>query len=144
MFTKVLFPTDFSEESRQAMDCILQLKPNGLKEVVVLHVNDLRGIDKLQPFVISSQFLAIRTKVIKETQTALQAIEQELKGQGIDVKLYLRNGFPVEEILKVEDEEDVSAVVMGSHDWSDLHRMFTGSVAEAVVHRSKRPVVVVN
>jgi nucleotide-binding universal stress UspA family protein len=143
MFSKILFPTDFSEASQLAMNCIPELRQSGLKEVVVLHVNDFRGIDKLQPFVINSRFLEARSKVLKENETAMQTIAKQLEADGIATKLVTRSGCPIEEILKVEDEENVSVVVMGSHNWSHLLRLFTPSVAEAVVHRSKRPVVVV-
>jgi nucleotide-binding universal stress UspA family protein len=34
-------------------------------------------------------------------------------------------------------------VVMGSHEASGLQGLLAGSVAEAVVHKSKRPVLVV-
>jgi nucleotide-binding universal stress UspA family protein len=41
-------------------------------------------------------------------------------------------------------EEDVSGVVMGSHNPSGLLEKFFGSsIAEAVVNKSKRPVLVV-
>jgi nucleotide-binding universal stress UspA family protein len=143
MFTKILFPTDFSEDSRQAMDYILRLKPNGLEEVVVLHVTDGDTLDKIEPFILSDRFNEIKSKICRETREALQAVEMELRAGGINVKVVTRSGQPAREILKLEEEEDVSGVVMGSHDASGLQKLFAGSVAEAVVHKSKRPVLVV-
>ena len=143
MFTKVLFPTDFSETSRQAMNCILHLKQNGLKEVVVLHVTDNHCLDKIEPFILNSIVRQVKSKIDQETQQALQATEQELSATGLNVKIVTRSGHPAEEILKLENEEDVSGVVMGSHNSSGLEKFFAGSVAEAVVHKSKRPVLVV-
>jgi nucleotide-binding universal stress UspA family protein len=143
MFTKILFPTDFSETLRQAMDYILQLKQNGLKEVVVLHVTDGDTLDKIEPFLLSDRFQKIKSKICRETLEALQAAERELRAGGFNVKVVTRSGYPVQEILKIEEEEDVSGVVMGSHGSSALQNLFAGSVAEAVVHKSKRPVLVV-
>lgn len=143
MFSKILFPTDFTEMSRQAMDYILQLKQNGLKEVVVLHVIDRRTLDKIEPFILSDRFQEIKSKIFRETLEALQATERELRAGGINVKVVTRSGQPAQEILKLEEEENVSGVVMGSHDSSGLQKLFVGSVAEAVVHQSKRPVLVV-
>ena len=38
MFNKILFPTDFSEASTEALEYIKSLKDSGTEEVVVLHV----------------------------------------------------------------------------------------------------------
>jgi nucleotide-binding universal stress UspA family protein len=143
MFTKILFPTDFSEDSRQAMNYIMQLKPNDLREVVVLHVTDDRILDKIEPFILSERFRKIKSKIDQETRAALKAIESGLRAGGLNVKVITRSGLPTREILKLEEDEDVSGVVMGSHDASGLEKLFIGSVAETVVHRSKRPVMVV-
>ena len=45
MFKKILYPTDFSDASKKALDYIKQLKQAGIKEVIVLHVIDEREID---------------------------------------------------------------------------------------------------
>jgi len=59
------------------------------------------------------------------------------------VKLRIETGVPLKEILKVEDEEKVSAIIIGSHGKTNLEEMFLGSVSEKVIHRSKNPVLVV-
>jgi nucleotide-binding universal stress UspA family protein len=143
MLTKILFPTDFSETSWKAMDYIKQLKQNGLNEVVVLHVTDGYTLGKIEPFIQNDLFQQIKSKIYRETREVLQAMERELKAGGFNVKVVTRSGHPIQEILKLEEEEDVSGVVMGSHDASWIENLFGGSVAEAVVHKSKRPVLVV-
>jgi nucleotide-binding universal stress UspA family protein len=45
--------------------------------------------------------------------------------------------------LRVEDEEDVSAIVIGSHGKSNIKEMLLGSVSETVIRKSKKPVLVV-
>jgi len=47
MFEKILYPTDFSDASKKALDYIKQLKGAGTKEVVVLHVIDEREIEHI-------------------------------------------------------------------------------------------------
>ena len=144
MFTKILFPTDFSETSQRAMDYILQLKQNGVKEVVVLHVTDNHYLDKIEPFILKDTVRQIKSKIDEETRQALGATEKELRARGFNVKIVTRSGHPAEVILKLEREEDVSGVVMGSHNPSGLlEKFFAVSVAEAVVHKSTRPVLVI-
>jgi nucleotide-binding universal stress UspA family protein len=124
---------------------INQLKQNGLKEVVVLHVTDnYYHINKMEPFLPKDIFSQIKSKICQQTRQALEATERELRAGGFNVKIVTRSGHPVNEILKVEKEEDVSGVVMGSHNPSGLLEKFFGSsMAEAVVNKSKVPVLVV-
>ncbi len=52
-------------------------------------------------------------------------------------------GDPFKEIIRVAEEEDVSVIVIGSHGRTDIVEMLLGSVAEKVVRKAKRPVLVV-
>jgi nucleotide-binding universal stress UspA family protein len=47
-------------------------------------------------------------------------------------------------LCKVADRHDVDVIVVGSHDKTGLRRLFDPSVADGVVHRSPRPVLVVS
>ena len=51
--------------------------------------------------------------------------------------------MPVREILRVVDEENASAIVIGSHGWSNLQEIFLGSVSEKIIRKNKNPVFVV-
>ena len=42
MFTKVLFPTDFSAPAIRLLECLGTFRPLGVEEVVLLHVTDVR------------------------------------------------------------------------------------------------------
>ena len=45
--------------------------------------------------------------------------------------------------MRVEEEEDISVIVIGSHGKSNLEEMFMGSVSEKVVRKCKGPVLVI-
>jgi len=59
------------------------------------------------------------------------------------VKIRIETGVPLKEILKVEEEEKVSAIVIGSHGKTNIREMFLGSVSEKVIRKSKNPVLIV-
>ncbi len=40
MFRKILYPTDFSDVSKNALNYLKQLKESGAEEILVLHVID--------------------------------------------------------------------------------------------------------
>jgi nucleotide-binding universal stress UspA family protein len=55
----------------------------------------------------------------------------------------LSEGEPVDAILGRASGDDVDMIVMGTHGRTGLSRLFVGSVAEGVLRRASRPVVVV-
>ena len=142
MLEKILYPTDFSDASKKALDYIKQLKGAGTKEVIVLHVIDEREIDAI--FQHSAvRFEDIVRSIRADAKKDMDAVERELKKDGLTVKVRIERGIPFREILRVEEEEGISAIVIGSHGKSNIKEMLLGSVSEAVIRKSKKPVLVV-
>lgn len=142
MFKKILFPTDFSNLSERALEFVIQLKNSGAEEVIVLHVID----DKYFYFLDEStaiNFEKFDNDLKKDATNKLTAVANKLYNHGFKVKVMIARGAPVSEILKVEKEEDVSIIVLGSHGTSNLKEMFLGSVSESVIRKSPQPVLVV-
>ena len=143
MFEKILYPTDFSDVAVKALEYVKRLKASGAREVIVLHVNDERGNESVVRILGGSQFNKLNEKKMQETEKKLKGIEKELVDAGLKVNLRIETGIPVREILRVEDEENVSVTVIGSHGRSNLEEIFLGSVSEKVIRKSKRPVFVI-
>jgi nucleotide-binding universal stress UspA family protein len=142
MFKTILYPTDFSDVSKKALDYIRQLKEAGTEEVIVLHVLDERGIDAMARYAAGS-YAELIDRIEQEAGEEGKNIERALKESGVKVKVRIQTGIPLTEILKVEEEEGVSAIVIGSHGKTNLQEMFLGSVSEKVIRKSKGPVLVV-
>jgi len=142
MLDKILFPTDFSDVSKKALGYIKELKQAGIKEVVVLHVIDEREIDAI--FQNSAvRFEDIVRSIRAEARKGINAVGRELEKNGFTVKVRIEEGIPFRDILSVEKEENVSAIVIGSHGKSNIKEMLLGSVSEKVIRKSKKPVLVV-
>lgn len=62
----------------------------------------------------------------------------------IPVRVLVRRGRPLEEILAAADEEDIDIIVMGTHGRRGVIRALMGSVAEGVIRAAGRPVMVVS
>ena len=142
MFEKILYPTDFSDVSKKALDYLAQLKGAGTKEIVVLHVIDERGIDAISRYGSGSAETIIG-RIEEEAREEGKKIQKKLGQSGLTVKVRIARGVPLKEILMVEEEENVSAIVIGSHGKTNLHEMVLGSVSEKVIRQSKKPVLVI-
>ena len=145
MFEKILYPTDFSDASKKALDYIKQLKGAGTKEVVVLHVIDEREIEHIAHLPeLNVSIEELETRKEQYAKEEMKAIETELKNSGFKVKTRIVKGVPFRDILKAEEQEkDVSVVVLGSHGKSCIAEMLLGSVSEKVVRKSTKPVLIV-
>lgn len=142
MFKRILFPIDFSDLSKKAVDYIKQLRDCGSQTVIVLHVIDQRRFQDIARYA-SKNSLELELEIINEAQRELHAVEEELKKKGFEVASRLETGIPLLEILKIEEEEDVSITVIGSHGKSNLKEMLIGSTAEKVARKCKKPVLII-
>ena len=79
----------------------------------------------------------------EEAKKEVDAIEKELNENGFTFKARIEEGIPFRDILRVEKEENVSAIVIESHGKTNLEEMLLGSVSEKVIRKSKKPVLVV-
>jgi nucleotide-binding universal stress UspA family protein len=144
MFEKILFPTDFSDASKKALGYIKQLKEAGAKEVVVLHVIDEREIEHIAHIPgIDMDAEELEKRKEESAKEGMKEIEAELRKSGLQVKTRIEKGIPFRDILKVEEEERISVIVVGSHGKSCIAEMLLGSVSEKVIRKSNKPVLVV-
>jgi len=146
MFRKVLYPTDFSDVAGKAMGYLKQLKDAGTEEVVILHVVDARYIHRnlhIPMHYALKDFSELEEKYAIEAQDAANSLAETLTEMGFKAKVRIERGIPFKEILRVESEEDVSLIVIGSHGRSNVEEMLLGSVSEKVIRKAKKPVLVV-
>ena len=80
----------------------------------------------------------IGTKVTSEAAQEAKAIDAS-----VEVKTELVNDRPADAILRAADQYDARAIVVGAAGRGPISGALLGSVTYQIVHRSKRPVVVV-
>ncbi len=142
MFKKILYPTDFSDIAKDALDFIKTLEHPEQIEVVVLHVTDMNVMEFSNRYAPEA-FLLIEKNMEENITKNMKRIEDNLKERGFTVRTRLERGVPFREILRVEQEEDVSVTVIGSHGVSNVQEMLLGSVSEKVIRKAKKPVLVI-
>jgi len=104
MFDKILYPTDFSDVAKKAMDYITKLKEAGGKEVIVLHVIDERAIGDICLLYASRGSVEMVRRIEEEAWKEMDNIGARLREEGFEVKLRVERGIPLTEILEVEQE----------------------------------------
>ncbi|HOO38905.1 MAG TPA: universal stress protein [Deltaproteobacteria bacterium] len=143
MFSKILYPTDFSEVSGKASGFVERLQEAGTRDIVLLHVIDTRHFPMIETIESKTVMKTIEEKLEKESMEKLNQIAEHLRARGLGVKVLLKKGVPFQEILSTAEEEDVSVIVVGSHGISNVGEMLLGSVSEKVIRKSKKTVIVV-
>jgi nucleotide-binding universal stress UspA family protein len=141
MFEKILYPTDFSDVAQAAVRHIEDLRCTGAREVIILHVIDSRIMDLLvyNPLVA----MELEKNLRDDASFRINAVRTRLEEIGYQVTARVVVGIPTGMILRVEKEEDVSVIVLGSHGKSNVREMLLGSVSEGVIRSAARPVLVV-
>lgn len=146
VFEKILYPTDLSKATKNTLTYTKHLKEAGTKEVVVLNVIDQKVIDTIGLIVSAKVVQSVESEIKKleeDRKKRLEPIIAELKECGYSVRMRIERGIPYKEILRIEEEEDVSAIVIGSHGTSNVEEMLIGSVSEKVIRWCKKPVLVI-
>jgi nucleotide-binding universal stress UspA family protein len=71
-------------------------------------------------------------------------IKKLCQKKGIQSKIVIKQGHPVEEIVKESEKSKVNLIVMGSHGESTLAAATLGSVTYGVLHKNTTiPILVV-
>jgi nucleotide-binding universal stress UspA family protein len=131
MFRKLLAGTDLTPASDAVLSCLGQLKPLGLEEVILTHV------------VYVAHSVGLAEALIEQAEPELARQKELLESQGLRVRAEVMAGMPAHKLADRAEEEDVSAIVIGSHSRSLLHGLLAGSVSLGVLGITTKPVLLV-
>lgn len=130
MYSKILLATDLSDVSMLMIEHIPNLIPIGLKEILLVHVVDIRHAGGL------AGILEAHDREKLEKEKAL------LAGYGLEVSVSTPIGIPSCEIKEIAEKEGVSLVMIGSHGVGLSRRLILGSTSEEVIRDVRRPVLI--
>lgn len=128
IFSKVLFPTDFSQPAEVALSFLKSIQ--GIGELVLLNVVSTGETDE----------------EIEENQAAankkIEEITRDLEKSGMKVTPKVLVGHPVETIRTVAEEENVSLIAMSSQGAIAIKKGRIGSTAYDVANSVDKPVLI--
>lgn len=141
-FDKILFATDFSENSEHAFDYAYSLATKFSARLVIIHVInepvDLRGF-----YVPHISFEKLEKEIEEGAEKMMDKFCRTKVKDYSNYESVIVAGIPYEEILKKADEEKVSLIVLGTQGRSGIDHFLFGSTAERVVRKSNCPVMTV-
>ena len=138
-FTRILHPTDYSDDSHPALHYAADLAHECGADLVLLHVVDTLGLDNLPYGEVASpdQPAAYRRKLFDELHRAAP------DNSKVHVEYVLSEEDPVTAILRTAADFGCDLIVLGTHGIRGWQRWLLGSIAEQVVRQAACPVLVV-
>lgn len=141
MYEKILVPLDGSELAERAVRHAEEIARGTGAEILLL-----QAVHIPMPIVPEAVLIAGGKAVeeaAKEAAAYLDRTAASLRGEGYRVRTMVEERAPADAILHVADREEVDAIVMCTHGRSGLSRLVMGSVAESVLHATRRPLMLV-
>lgn len=137
---RILVPVDGSKFSRTAVDFVASRSTlvGADPEVEVLNVQmaiPTRATRVVGRDVVSSYYSDEAEKALKLARTRLQKA-------GLNPTVRFTVGNPADEISAAAAKNDVDLLVMGSHGHSALRGLLVGSVTNAVLAKTKTPILI--
>jgi nucleotide-binding universal stress UspA family protein len=143
-YKKVLFCTDFSENSDYAFEFaygianrdegllyILHVIPENPNQIYVRDMLDIVEIRKIKKGLREDFDSRYKERYVKSMNN------------GIRYESVTKSGRENEEIINFAKTEKVDIIIMGTHGRTGIEHVFFGSVAEKVLRRSPFPVFII-
>jgi len=140
---KILFPTDFSDPSRLAMNYAIELAGHFKAHLEIVHImlDETQMVSFYLPQVTAQSIVDDMAEGAGKEMKEFCSSFPELKD--IEHNCQLIKGNPFTEILKLAKEMPADMIVIGTHGRTGLEHMLFGSTAEKVVREAPCPVFTV-
>ncbi len=139
-FKRVLVGTDFSKPANHALNMAIAISQIFGSELFLVHaVTPIVYGDGQNP--IPAEVFTAELEAAKDGMTKLVASDPRLTG--LRVNTTVASAGAVDLMEQVAKEEKVDLLVLGSHGASGIERLLLGSVAESVLRRTSKPVLIV-
>ena len=165
-YKKILYATDLSVTGRHAFPYAASIANRYDAQLTVFHVVETVEFEKqVVGYVSEELWEEIKTRSLEEAKEiianrkrddtaikeAVDQLCQDVVAEGEDkpyvcYDVVVKMGDPVEEIIKEADEGDYDLIVIGEHSGGGISNAFkrkVGSTAWRILHRCKKPILVV-
>ena len=138
----ILVTIDFNTDEKLLIDKALQLAKSFDSKIWLMHVAapepDFVGYTGG-----SEYFRDERAADLRKEHKQIQEYAENIKQKGIKAEGLLIQGTTVEMILLESTKLNVDLIIIGHHEHGFFYKAFLGSVSEAIIKKSKIPVLMV-
>jgi len=143
-YKKVLFCTDFSENSDYAFEFAYGIAKRDEGLLYILHVIPRNPNQEMIRGYISEDILRnIQKGLEQELDDNYKERYTKKIEDAVEFEVVTKSGREDEEIIKFAKKETVDIIVMGTHGKTGMEHVLFGSVAEKVLRRSPFPLFVI-
>jgi nucleotide-binding universal stress UspA family protein len=137
---KILFATDFSEGSRNALPYAVDIAMRHGAKIYAVHVifDITRSAGWYVPHTSAEE---VYVDLEKSAQKELEKTFTEDMRKFKDFEYVLLRGTPYEEIIRFAKENKIDVIVLATHGRTGIDRLLFGSTAEQVVRYAPCPVL---
>ena len=134
----VLFATDFSKHSDDALPFVISIARKYGSTVFAAHVHSTSPLGGHPPTV---ELQALASQAMKEGRASLEALEKPLVG--IPHEFIVRAGDVWGELSSILEAKGIDLIVVGTHGRAGASKLLMGSAAERIFRESPCPVLTV-
>ncbi len=141
---KLLVPTDFSENAKNALAYAYHLAKAVDAKIHMFHTYHIPYIHAEMP---AGMYQTAIDEAEQEANDGLEKLANEVLKKGtaeeIPLEYSTKLGFAVEEILNVAEEQEADMILMGTQGINGVADVIFGSITSSVVDKAERPVIAV-
>lgn len=138
---KILIATDGSDSAHEALEFGLELAEEQGATAFLVHVAP--AVEVLPYANFAAPAPTVPHELDEQDRMPLTEAVELAARKGLDTKTELLVGNPADEIIAFGDTIDADLIVVGSRGHGAIASVLLGSVSRAVLHQSRRPVLVV-
>lgn len=136
----ILVPTDFSENSRKALDFALEI---ALKSGANLHI--MHSIE--EPYDFPSKVEEVKKSLSRGVKILFDSLVEKIREdkiyEDLPIKTYIQTGRALYTILEETKNQNIDLIIMGSKGRTGLEKILWGSTTAQIIQRSDVPVLAV-
>jgi len=147
---KILYATDLSKNSSFAFLYATDVARRHNAKIVILHaIEPVPAYADAYSGITDELKLKQQEETVEEIRKHLgqfcEKAESQIGSPCVELvsKILVPRGHPPEEILNAADKEGCDVIVLGTHGKGFLAHTFLGSVSNAVLHRTQKPVFII-
>jgi nucleotide-binding universal stress UspA family protein len=135
--TTILQPNDFSEHAKDALQFALAVARDAGARLILLYV-------KAPQETVVGEFGSPPPEAEPTEESSLLQLRQLVTADDeVNAEFLVRDGNPVDEIVRAAQENQCDLIVLGNHPHSWLGRWLSGDVVDRVIHKARCSVVTV-